>query len=403
MQDIQQLRNLILKAKHAYYYSGEPIMSDAEYDALEDQLRLLSPEDPVLALVGAPVSGDSMLTKASHSIPMGSQSKVNSEEEFRQWLLKGGGARVHASLKGDGGSAAAYYRDGRLLQAITRGDGTVGEDVTANALRFKGLPAWVGSGEAGFTGAVRFEVILTVEDWTRLDPSRSKNPRNAGNGIMGRKNGHQSDLLTIYAFDIDEVADGASIVFSTESEKARRLQELGFNVIPHCLCEDADQAVAYFQEIARTRDSLPFWIDGVVMKLNDVALQNELGVVSGRPRGQVAWKFDSSGVETVIEGVVISGGHTGALSPTAQLRPVEIGGTTVSSASLANFDEIDRLDVAVGDKVWLIKANDIIPKIVRVTERAPDRQPILRPVVCPFCGGEVGRRSTIDGTEGTIV
>lgn len=403
MQDIHQLRNLILKAKHAYYYSGEPIMSDAEYDALEDQLRQIAPEDPVLALVGAPVSGDSMLTKASHSIPMGSQSKVNSDEEFRQWLLKGGGGRVHASLKGDGGSAAAYYRDGRLVQAITRGDGTIGEDITANALRFKGLPAWVGTAEGGFTGAVRFEVILTVEDWTRLDPSRSKNPRNAGNGIMGRKNGHQSDLLTTYAFDLDEVVGGSSRVFRSEAEKAQRLSELGFNVIPHQLCDDADQAVAYFQEIARTRDSLPFWIDGVVIKLDDIARQNELGVISGRPRGQVAWKFDSAGVETVVEGVVISGGHTGALIPTAQLKPVDIGGTTVSSASLANFDEIERLDVAIGDSIWLIKANDIIPKIVRVTERPAHRQPILRPVSCPFCGGEVGRRTTTDGKEGAIV
>lgn len=149
MQDIHQIRNLILKAKHAYYYSGEPIMSDAEYDALEDQLRQLAPEDPVLALVGAPVSGDSMLTKASHSIPMGSQSKVNSEEEFRQWLLKGGGGRVHASLKGDGGSAAAYYRDGRLVQAITRGDGSIGEDITANALRFRGAAGLGGHSRGG--------------------------------------------------------------------------------------------------------------------------------------------------------------------------------------------------------------------------------------------------------------
>ena len=140
---ITALRNLILKAKHAYYYSGEPIMSDAEYDALEDELRLLAPDDPVLALVGSSVPLDAMLTKARHSIPMGSQSKVNSEQEFRSWWARSGTPFVHASLKGDGGSAAAYYRDGRLVQAISRGDGTVGEDITANAMRFKGLPAWV--------------------------------------------------------------------------------------------------------------------------------------------------------------------------------------------------------------------------------------------------------------------
>ncbi len=403
MSSIVQLRDLILKAKHAYYYSGEPIMSDAEYDTLEDELRQLAPDDPVLALVGAPVPGDAMLTKARHSIPMGSQSKVNSEAEFRQWVLKTGTGGIHASLKGDGASAAAYYTEGRLVQAISRGDGNVGEDITANALRFKGLPAWAGDAHGGFTGAVRFEVILTVADWTRIDPTRSKNPRNAGTGIMGRKNGYQSDALTIFAFDIDESRGGTSISFATESDKAARLEALGFNLIPQQHCPTVDEAVEYFLRAAKTRDTLPFWIDGVVMKIEEIALQNALGSISGRPRGQVAWKFDSAGVETVVEGIVISGGHTGALIPTAQLRPVDIGGTTVSSASLTNFDEVGRLDVAIGDTVWLIKANDIIPKIVRVTRRHPQRQPILTPTTCPFCGGSVGRRKTTDGADGAII
>ena len=145
---IDQLRDLILKAKHAYYYSAEPIMSDAEYDALEDELRALTPDDPVLALVGAPVPADTILTKARHAMPMGSQNKVNAEAEFRTWVERSGGGPVHASLKGDGASAAAYYRDGRLVQVISRGDGTIGEDITANAIRFKGLPAWVGAGDS---------------------------------------------------------------------------------------------------------------------------------------------------------------------------------------------------------------------------------------------------------------
>ena len=405
-QRIAALRSLILKAKHAYYYSGEPIMGDAEYDALEDELRQLSPGDAVLALVGSPVPLDAMLTKARHSIPMGSQSKVNSEDEFRAWWDKSGTQAVHASLKGDGASAAAYYRDGQLVQAISRGDGTTGEDITANALRFKGLPAWVGgqAGDgAGFSGAVRFEVILTVSDWTAIDPARSKNPRNAGTGIMGRKNGHQSDCLTIFAFDIDEVRDSASVSFATETEKTARLVELGFNVIPSQRCTSAEEAVGYFRQIAQDRDTLPIWIDGVVMKLDDIAAQRDLGVTSGRPKGQVAWKFDSSGAETVLEDVVISGGHTGGLYPTGQLRPVEIGGTTVSNVSLANFDEIARLDVAIGDSVWVVKANDIIPKIIRVTERSITRRAILTPVACPFCGGEVGRRRTSGGDDGVMI
>ena len=406
-QRIAALRNVILEAKHAYYYSGEPVMSDAEYDALEDELRQLSPDDAVLALVGSPVPLDTMLTKARHSIPMGSQSKVNSEDEFRTWWTRSGTQAVHASLKGDGASAAAYYREGQLVQAISRGDGTTGEDITANALRFKGLPAWVGGGQEGdsvaFTGAVRFEVILTVSDWTAVDPTRSKNPRNVGTGIMGRKNGHQSDCLTVFAFDIDEVRGSTSVSFSTETEKTARLVELGFNVVPCQRCSSAEEAVGCFQRIAHERDNLPVWIDRVVMKLDDIAAQRELGVTSGRPKGQVAWKFDFSGAETVLEDVVISGGHTGGLYPTGQLRAVEIGGTTVSNVSLANFDEIERLDVAIGDSVWVVKANDIIPKIVRVTDWPATRRPILAPVVCPFCGGGVGRRRTTNGDEGVII
>jgi DNA ligase (NAD+) len=404
MGKIEQLRNQVLKAKHAYYYSGEPIMSDTQYDALEDQLRLIAPDDPLLALVGSPVPVGTMLTKARHSIPMGSQSKVNSEAEFLTWAQKGEGSAIHASLKGDGASAAAYYQQGRLVQAISRGDGTIGEDITANAMRFKGLPAWAGTDGVGFTGAVRFEVILTVVDWTAIDPSQSKNPRNAGNGIMGRKNGHQSDCLTVFAFDIDETVNGGeSYRFSTEAEKAQRLASLGFNPIPQRLCTSADEAAAYFREVAHQRDTLPFWIDGVVFKMNDLALQDRMGVTSGRPKGQVAWKFDSSGAEAELIGVVISGGHTGSIVPTGQLSPVDIGGTTVSSVSLVNFDEINRLDLAIGDSVWVIKANDIIPKVVRVTNRPANRQPILPPKVCPFCGAEVGRRINTGGEQGVIL
>lgn len=378
-------------------------MEDVEYDAIEDELRLLSPDDEVFKIVGAQVPQDTMLTKAKHSIPMGSQSKVNSEAEFQSWCEKNEVTQIHASIKGDGASAAAYYANGRMVQAISRGDGFVGEDITANALRFKGLPAWVESNGVPFNGAVRFEVILTVADWAKIDPAKSKNPRNAGTGIMGRKNGQQSDYLTVFAFDLDEQINGKPVEFKTEEDKTKRLQALGFNVMPHESCANVDQAIAYFRKIGTTRADLPIWIDGVVLKINDIPKQIELGISGGRPKGQIAWKFDSVGAESVLEGVVVSGGHTGGLYPTAQLRPVEIGGTTVSNASLANYDEIQRLDVAIGDSVWVVKANDIIPKIVRVTQRAPSRVPIPIPTACPFCGGEVGRRVNVAGDSGVII
>lgn len=396
-----ELRSQIIKAKQAYYYGGQPIISDQEYDSLEDELRELAPGDPLLALVGAPVPPDAMLTKAAHRIPMGSQSKVNTSDEFRSWYKKScDGLPVHLSLKGDGASAAAYFEAGELKQMISRGDGFIGEDITANALKFKGLPAVV---PFGFTGAVRVEVILTVEDWEKVDPAKSKNPRNAGAGIMGRKNGKQAELLTCFAFDIDEIVEGMTREFESESQKIARISELGIRTIEHRLCHSVEEAIAYYDDVALRRPDLPIWIDGIVTKVEDLRVQRGLGITANRPKGQIAWKFDSSGAKTILRSVTVSGGHTGALIPNAQLEPVEIGGTTVANASLANWDEVQRLDLAIGDEVWLIKANDIIPKVIRVTRRGEERQAIIPPSVCPFCGGAVGRRKNTGGAEGVVL
>jgi DNA ligase (NAD+) len=403
MSRINLLRSQILRAKTAYYYSASPIMPDSAYDALEDELRLLSPSDPVLALVGSPVPANSMLTKAQHLMPMGSQSKINSEPEFRAWYAKNGVKKVHASLKADGGSAAAYFSEGRMIQAITRGDGQVGEDVTVNAMKFQCLPAFAGTDGVGFTGSVRFEVVLTVSDWEKIDPAKSKNPRNAGNGIVGRKNGSQSEFLTAFAFDIDETRNGEPVVWLTETQKTDRLTELGFNVIDHECFDNADGVIEYFNKITKGRGELPMWIDGVVVKSDSIEHQRQLGVTSGRHKGQTAWKFGAEGGESVLEAVVVSGGHTGGLYPTAQFSPVEIGGTTVCNASLANYDEIERLGIAIGDKIFVVKSNDVIPKISHVIERPESRTPIAVPCSCPFCGGEVGKKINSGGDEGVIL
>jgi len=289
-----ELRSLIMKAKQAYYYGGKAIMTDAQYDALEDELRLIDPDDSVLAIVGAPIPADSILTKASHSIQMGSQGKVNSAEQFVTWHQKNAqDFPIHASLKGDGASATAYYENGFLKKVISRGDGKIGEDITANAIKFKGLPAYVAGNSWAFTGAARFEVILTVEDWGEVDAKRATNPRNIGAGIMGRKNGHQSELLTIFAFDIDEIRDGEPVVFETEHAKSKRLEDLGFNLIPYQMCMTKEEVIAYYEHVAQTRDALPIWIDGVVLKIDNIQAQKDLGVTSGRTQGPRARKFDS--------------------------------------------------------------------------------------------------------------
>ena len=393
LERIDAIQDELVLAKRAYY-AGDPIMSDQEYDALEDELRLLDPDNPSLYLTGAPVS-EQAFKKAEHSIPMGSQHKVNSYAEFRDWMRKSTTGSVLASLKLDGASIGLYYDKGVLIQAITRGDGFVGEDITANARFFKGLPRYL----EGFTGAVRAEVLLKVSDWIKLDPSKAKNPRNIGTGIMMRYNGNQSDMLSVVAFDIEE----RGVSFETESEKFKRLIALGFEVAPHAVCNNEIQADDFFEFVRRERDDLQYWIDGVVYRVDSIEKQNALGVQGNKPKGQVAWKFDSSGCETTVVGVTVSGGHTGALIPTAQLAPVVIGGSKIANASLANFDEVQRLDIGIGDKVWLIKANDIIPKIVKVTQRSSNRAVIVAPQTCPFCGGSVGKKMTTLGQEGSIL
>jgi DNA ligase (NAD+) len=207
--------------------------------------------------------------------------------------------------------------------------------------------------------------------------------------------------LSCYAFDLDDTRPGRTVQF--EAPKFERLQELGFSVIEHQCCTSADEVVQYFETVRDTRDTLPFWIDGIVVRVDDVQLQSRLGVTANRPKGQVAWKFDSKGAETTLLAYSISVGHTGALIPTAQLEPVEIGGTTVSNALLNNWDEIERLGVAVGDRVWLIKANDIIPKIISLVEAGPNRTPIALPTECPVCHAAVARRRNTGGGEGAII
>lgn len=389
MDRLSYLRDKIKKAKQAYYYGGNPIMTDAEYDVLERELRQFNPNDPLLLMTGAPVPPDHILERAEHSFFMHSLDNAADYAEFAVWYFKYRG-QMHLSLKGDGGSAAAYYQDGELISVVSRGDGWVGENITSNAVNFKNLPTVVGH---NFTGCVRFEAILTKEDWAIADPSMASNPRNVGNGIMGRKDGYNSHLIS--AFALDTFTD--QIEFSSYSDKFEYMANLGFTPIQWWTCHDLKTANNIYEEVLNNRPNLDFWIDGIVARIDAISVYKEHGFSGGRPRTHIAWKFLEESVTTRLIGVTITGGHTGAIIPTAVLEPVRLGGTTVQKALLNNWNEIERLDVAIGDTVNVIKSKDIIPKIVGVAERPAARMPILEPPECPFCGGETRRQDGLSG------
>jgi len=399
---LSELRSMIDQADDAYYTRGSTAVEDALYDSWKDELTRLNPSDPRLKRVGARIQ-ETLLQKREHTIPMGSLSKATNLGEFQKWV-KGIGAvnkPLHASFKMDGGSFSFAFQNGRLAAAISRGDGLAGEDITANALKFRGLPARCRIGDKPFSGYMRGEVILTTEDWSeQVDPDALSNPRNCCVGIARRKNGRQCELLQVFAFRVFD-SDGHPLG-ATETEQTQLMREMGFDCAP-TFTGTAEEVWQWYLKIQAERSTLPYWIDGIVVKLDNISEQLSLGETDQRPKGQVALKFEAEGAVSCIRGVTISVGHTGAIVPTASFDPVQIGGTTVTSATLCNWDNIRQLNIGIGDKVRVIKAGDIIPRIMEVAEKAKDSGSIPEPKCCPSCAGELGRRSNVSGDESTTL
>lgn len=396
---IEILANRLRAADVAYFNSGEALMEDAAYDAMKDELRLLAPGHPLLGVVGAAPAD--ILAKVKHSIPMGSLDKAMNRDEWNAWVKTMPGGRFVASLKMDGGSVSLEYVDGRLVRAVTRGNGLVGMDITANARQFKQCPKTnVRLGGNLFTGFVRAEIMLLNKDWKSADPDLVSNPRNLGNGIAGRKDGEQAELLSVFAFRAFGI--GGSLIAETETQMLEMITEAGFTVAPW-RAGSAEDIWGFFQEMGAARSSLDFWIDGIAVKIDELALQTAMGERDQRPRGQIAIKFPAKGKETVLRSVELSVGHTGAIIPTAKFDPVQIDGTTVSSALLCNWNLIRALDVAIGDTIVVYKAGDIIPKILEVKVRPDGRREIPEPTSCPVCGGPVGRKKSVHGDESVML
>jgi DNA ligase (NAD+) len=412
---LNQLRNQIDKAAQAYYRGdGIPIMTDAEYDGLISQLRELDENDIRLSRVGIPYSPEELRTKIKHPIPMGSLD--NTEDGINglgKWLndmisVATDGLSICASLKVDGSSIRLRYQKGVLVEAASRGNGEVGEDITANVANFSNIPIVLAD---PIDIDVRGEAILYLEDYKQIrsrqfgcdfdeigEKDRS-NPRNIGNGIISRDDGTDSDKMRFLAFNAatDQESD-------TEISKLELINNLGFEVVPHRLCNSIDQIKDYYQEVSANRDSLPFEIDGLVVCINEMSQQKQH--VSDdvktrlRPKYARAIKFTNKSSITTLLDVELSIGHTGAIVPTAILEQVRIGGVNVTHSLLNNWDEINRLGVCIGDRVEVVLAGDIIPKIIRVAEPSHGRKTIVEPIECPSCGAATTRENR--GKQGAV-
>jgi DNA ligase (NAD+) len=376
---ITELETLIIRYQKSYY-NGEGEISDAEFDKLWDELKLLNPDDELLRRIGTD-SGN--FIKIRHIMPMGSQDKASNPEQFLTWAEKHSYDEYLVEYKLDGASLELQYKNGCLVRAVTRGDGIIGDDITANAQRMHGVVTEL-TGQDGkrviFTGGVRGEVIMPhrVHETKFSDKA---NCRNAANGLMKRKDGNGSENLTLITYDV-WATEGAQ-PFSDEEQKLAWLKMRGFNTVPLKICRSTDEVIAYRAQVMEIRKSIDYDIDGLVVKERKIDHED---ASRSRPDRQIAFKFSLEEAVTIVHAVEWS--HSGGTyTPVAIFDPVELAGTTVQRASLANPDTMRALGIKIGSLVVVVKRGEIIPKIESVIpEEDHTSFPVSYPVVCEICG-----------------
>ena len=375
---ISELESLIARYQKSYY-DGEGEISDADFDRLWDELKSLDPDNAVLHRVGAD-SGN--FDKVRHIMPMGSQEKAADPQQFLAWADKHRYDQYLVEYKLDGASLELQYEGGHLVRAVTRGDGTVGDDITANARKMRGVVRSILKDGAlvPFTGGIRGEVIMTHSVHKEHFPNKA-NCRNAANGIMKRKDGQGSEYLTLIVYDALST-DGRTF-FTNEEEKIRWLMDCGFNTVRLVICKSADRVIAYRAKVMEERRSLEYDIDGLVIKERAINLED---ASRARPDRQIAFKFSlEEEVSTLRE---VEWSQSGATyTPVAIFDEVELNGTKVRRASLANPDTMRKLGVRIGSHVVVVKRGEIIPKIESVVEeKGIETSEIDFPHHCETCG-----------------
>ena len=375
---IKELVSLITRYQ-ASYYNGEGEVSDAEFDRLWDELKALDPENPVLHKVGAD-SGN--FAKLRHVMPMGSQEKAANPDEFLAWAEKHVYDEYLVEYKLDGASLELQFEHGKLIYAVTRGDGTIGDDITVNARKMKGIVSVLkdSSGQViDYTGGIRGEVIMTHSVHKNKYPDKA-NCRNAANGLMKRKDGEGSENLNFISYDAFAVTGDQP--FNDEEEKINWLTACGFETVRLVICKTPEEVIDYRASIMEERSRIEYDIDGLVIKERQI---NHQDASRARPDRQIAFKFSlEEAVSTVRE--VEWSMNGGTYTPVAIFDEVDLNGTKVKRASLANPDTMRALGIKIGSKVVVVKRGEIIPKIERILPEEENCTPVVFPQKCECCG-----------------
>ncbi|MFX1459687.1 MAG: NAD-dependent DNA ligase LigA [Promethearchaeota archaeon] len=371
---VQKLEDLIRYHRNLYY-NKQPEISDEEYDALVDELNKLNPNNKIFSEIGKDSAAG--FIKRKHVIFMNSQSKINTPNELLKWNKKISCSILVVQLKLDGISIEVQYINGVQTFSVTRGDGEIGDDITKNVKKMHGYLPKV---DDNFSGAVRAEIILTRNIFKKKYSQQYANCRNTASGISKRKDGHGCEDLSLIYYDALSINDKTK--FDNEIDKIEWMKKQKFNVIETKTFENVEEIVKYRENVIRIRKQLNFDIDGLVIKCNEIDLEDMNRIT---PMRQVAFKFPSQSVVSVLKDVEwsISGG---TFTPVAIIDEVEIGGTKVRRASLSNPDEIKRLGLKLGSIIMVTKRGDIIPKVEKVVENPSTTKSIIYPILCKSCG-----------------
>ncbi|BFM40806.1 DNA ligase [Synechocystis sp. LKSZ1] len=415
-QRLAQLRQQLQKASYAYYVLDAPIMEDSVYDQLYRELQALESQYPQWITPDSPTQrvGErpaSQFTSVRHRISLYSLENAFNLPELRQWQERWQrlapdvpDAEYVCELKIDGSAIALTYEAGVLVQGVTRGDGTTGEEITQNLRTIRSIPLRLALDSPPPIVEVRGEAFLPLAEFHRINQEREQagealfaNPRNAAAGTLRQLDSRIVSQRRLQFFAYTLHLPGQEEQITSQWQALEYLKQAGFVVNPHCqLCPDLTVVTEYFEDWEGARQRLPYMTDGVVVKLNDYALQERLGFTQKFPRWAIALKYPAEEAPTVVKDIQVNVGRTGAVTPLAVMAPVQLAGTTVQRATLHNQDRITALDIRIGDTVIIRKAGEIIPEVVRVLSelRPTGTQPFQMPTHCPECNSLLVRPAT---------